>query len=236
MADQESLDYMAHYDPVAGEIVEPLNTITLDTLNVREITCFKINLDEIVDADADENNGVTFEGDLFMADNSTAQLATVQGVAGAPIDYLDDINFDTDSGVKFGAGTKLSDYEELTLTGTWGVVTVGPVFTPKVAGTIKFMAINNQVTMIVPTFPSFAYAGVGNITFSVAVPDAWLPASYSAATIFGAQTALFSTAAAYVVNIFPSVVTKQITIAAFDSAVIAAGNVSIIGTSVTYLI
>ena len=139
MADQESLDYFAHYDPVAEEIVEPLNTITLDTLNVREITCFKINLDEIVDADADINNGVTFEGDLFMADNSTAQLATVQGVAGAPIDYLDDINFDTNSGIKFGAGQKLDEHLEGQMSVSWGdasASTPGAVYFEKIGGTV----------------------------------------------------------------------------------------------------
>ena len=44
MADQEAYDVVAHYDPVAGEIVEPLDTLTPDTLNVREITCFKIKI------------------------------------------------------------------------------------------------------------------------------------------------------------------------------------------------
>lgn len=35
MADQESYDYVVHYDPVAAEVVEPLNNITADSLNVR---------------------------------------------------------------------------------------------------------------------------------------------------------------------------------------------------------
>ena len=159
MADQESLDYFAHYDPVAEEIVEPLNTITLDTLNVREITCFKINLDEIVDADADTNNGVTFEGDLFMADNSTAQLATVQGVAGAPIDYLDDINFDTDSGVKFGAGQKLSSHLINVLNMNWsGAIPITPstFFYEKTGRTVTltftiFSATFSSATTIIAT-------------------------------------------------------------------------------------
>ena len=157
MADQEAYDVVAHYDPVAGEIVEPLDTLTLDTLNVREITCFKINLDEIVDADADIDNGITVDGDLFMADTSTIQLATVQGVGGAEIDFLDDIAFDTDSGIKFGLGAKLDEYRLGTTNVTWG----GAI--ADTAGTFEFLKLGRLVVLRVPAF-SAAYASTATIS------------------------------------------------------------------------
>lgn len=147
MADQEAYDVVAHYDPVAGEILEPL-----DKLTVREITCFKINLDEIVDADADIANGVTFDGDLFMADESTIQLATVQGVGGAEIDFLDDIAFDTGSGVKFGLGTKLDEYQVTSFTVTFSGAITG-------TDTWKYIKIGDTVTLSFPTKTGATTAG-----------------------------------------------------------------------------
>jgi len=152
MADQEAYDVVAHYDPVAGEIVEPL-----DKLTVREITCFKINLDEIVDADADINNGVTFDGDLFMSDTSTLQLATVQGVGGAEIDFLDDVAFDTGSGVKFGLGAKLDEYRVGTTNVTWG----GAI--ADTAGTFTWAKLGRIVVLTVPAF-SAAYSSTATIS------------------------------------------------------------------------
>lgn len=143
MADQETYDYVAHYDPVAAEIVEPISNLDLDTLNVREITCFKIRLDEIEDADADIDNGITVDGDLFLADTSTVQLATVQGVDGAEIDFLDDIAFDTGSGIKFGLGAKLSEYE----TGSLNLVFKGATTLDTMTCTVYYVKIGKLVTL-----------------------------------------------------------------------------------------
>lgn len=226
MADQEAYDVVAHYDPVAGEIVEPLDTLTLDTLNVREITCFKIKLDEIEDADADIDNGVTFDGDLFMSDTSTLQLATVQGVGGAEIDFLDDIAFDTGSGVKFGLGTKLDEYDELTLTGTW---------TGGASGSVYLTSWNNRVTISVPAF-SVTYSGSGNIEFSVAIPDAWLPASYGAGKVMAAITRT-ATGTQFLYTVSPSVVNKKLSVFPVDPAYVPPADLyAFSGCSVTYII
>lgn len=109
-------------------------------------------MDEIVDADTDTNNGITVEGDLFLADNSTAQLATVQGVSGAAIDFIDDINFDTSSGIKFGAGTKLDDCQEGTFTATYTGAFTG-------TDTWKFVKVGKQVTLSYPTRTHATTAG-----------------------------------------------------------------------------
>lgn len=178
MADQEAYDVVAHYDPVAGEIVEPL-----DKLTVREITCFKINLDEIVDADADTNNGVTFEGDLFMADNSTVQLATVQGVAAAPIDFLDDINFDTNSGVKFGLGSKLSDYETGFVNMTFRGVSTPLVTT--LACRMNYLKLGKLVVLTLVTSGSYIALNASDVLVSsVAVDTDLLPPTNASQSLY----------------------------------------------------
>lgn len=171
MTNQEAYDIYAHYDPVAAAIVEPIDILDVNTLNVTgEITCFKINLDEIVDADGDVQNGITFEGDLFMADNSTIQLATVQGVAGAAVDFIDDIAFDTNSGITFGTGDKLDEYVEDTFVATFSGAITG-------TDTWKYVKIGSKVTLQFIAFGGATTPGSGitvsGIPAAIRPPASW---------------------------------------------------------------
>lgn len=140
MADQEAYDVVAHYDPKVAEIVEPLDTIRIENL-----------------VEAVHGNGIAVDGSIFMNDDDTIQLATVQGVAGAPIDFLDDINFDTDSGIKFGLGTKLDEYKVGTTNVTWG----GAI--ADTAGTFTWVKLGRLVVLTVPAF-SVAYSSTATIS------------------------------------------------------------------------
>lgn len=149
---QESYDYVAHYDPVVAEIVEPLDTIRVE------------NLEEAV-----TGNGITIDGSVFMADNSTMQLATVQGVAAAPIDFLDDINFDTDSGVKFGTGSKLQEHRGPS---TSAVTWTGAI--ANTSGSFTIEKIGRTVTVTIPPF-SGTFASATTILTTAAIDPLFVP-------------------------------------------------------------
>lgn len=149
---QEGYDYVPHYDPVVAEIIEPLDTIRIENL-----------------VEAIPGNGIAVDGSVFMDDADTIQLATVQGVAGAAIDFLDDINFDTDSGIKFGAGQKLDEHLQGTIAVTWSGA-IG-----NTAGTVFYEKIGRTVTLTLSTFAA-AFTSATTITTTINVlPTDLLP-------------------------------------------------------------
>lgn len=139
----EDRSQLVHYDIATQSIIEPLSTVTVNTLLVND------SIDE-----AQVGQGIQINADIEVAAGKNLILETLQGPDADPIEVLNSMQFDdAGEGVKFtSGGSILSTHIDSSFTANF----TGPIASTPC--TVNYEVTGKRVTLYLNTFTA-AYAG-----------------------------------------------------------------------------